>query len=407
MPDLIGKRIVLGLTGGIACYKSAELLRRLQDEGAKVDVVMTEAATRFITEATFQALSGRPVWVDAWDARMANRMAHINLARSADAILVAPASTDFLARITHGLADDLLTALCVARGAVPLLVAPAMNHEMWTHAATQRNARQLLADGVQLIGPAEGEQACGETGSGRMMEADQILRALIAFFQPKRLAGRTVLITAGPTSETIDPVRVLTNRSSGRMGYALARACAEAGACVTLVSGPVSLPCPDGVTRIAVDSARQMHAAVMRQAATVDLFLAVAAVADWGVANPSAQKLKKSAQAPLPPLQFVPNPDILADVAALPGGPWCMGFAAETEHLHEHAQAKRLRKGVELIVGNLAQEAMGAEDTELVLFDDQGAHPLPRQGKLQAARELVLEISRRLPPAPSVATAPL
>ncbi|MFA5664634.1 bifunctional phosphopantothenoylcysteine decarboxylase/phosphopantothenate--cysteine ligase CoaBC [Castellaniella sp.] len=410
MPDLAGKRIVLGLTGGIACYKSAELLRRLQDEGATVDVVMTEAATRFITEATFQALSGRPVWVDAWDARMANRMAHINLTRGVDAILVAPASTDFLARITHGLADDLLTTLCVARGAVPLIAAPAMNHEMWVHPATQRNARQLQADGVHLIGPAEGWQACGETGSGRMMEPDQILRALVAFFQPKHLAGRQVLITAGPTSETIDPVRVLTNRSSGRMGYALARACAEAGARVILVSGPVSLPCPDGVLRIEVDSARRMHAEVMRHAAAADLFLAVAAVADWGVANPSAQKMKKSADSAPPQLQFVQNPDILAAVAALPDGPWCLGFAAETEHLHEHAQAKRLRKGIEVIVGNLAQDAMGAQDTELVLFDAHGAHPLPRLEKLQAARLLVHEISRRLPAtaarpdAPSAAT---
>ncbi|MGB7484375.1 MAG: bifunctional phosphopantothenoylcysteine decarboxylase/phosphopantothenate--cysteine ligase CoaBC, partial [Castellaniella sp.] len=250
--DLSGKHIILGLTGGIACYKSAELLRRMQDEGATVDVVMTEAATRFITPATMQALSGRPVWVDAWDARMDNRMAHINLTRGADAVLVAPASTDFLARAALGLADDLLTTLCVARGAVPLLAAPAMNHEMWTHPATQRHAAQLRADGVTLIGPDAGPQACGETGSGRMMEPDRILRALIAFFQPKTLAGRRVLLTAGPTSEVIDPVRVLTNRSSGRMGYALARAAAEAGADVTLVSGPVALPCPDGVERIAV-----------------------------------------------------------------------------------------------------------------------------------------------------------
>ncbi len=396
--DLSGKRIILGLTGGIACYKSAELLRRMQDEGATVDVVMTEAATRFITPATMQALSGRPVWVDAWDARMDNRMAHINLTRGADAVLVAPASTDFLARAAHGLADDLLTTLCVARGAVPLLAAPAMNHEMWTHPATQRNAAQLRADGVALIGPDAGPQACGETGSGRMMEPDRILRALIAFFQPKTLAGRRVLLTAGPTSETIDPVRVLTNRSSGRMGYALARAAAEAGADVTLVSGPVALPCPDGVERVAVRSAADMHAAVMARAGDADLFIAVAAVADWGIANPSSLKLKKQPGGQPPQLEFVQNPDILAEVAALPGGPWCLGFAAETDRLAEHAQAKRARKGIPAIVGNLAQDAMDAEDAELVIFDDEGAHPLARQPKLRAARQLVAWIAGRLPP---------
>ncbi len=397
MPDLSGKRIVLGLTGGIACYKSAELLRRLQDEGATVDVVMTEAATGFITPATMQALSGRPVWTDAWDSRMDNRMAHINLTRGADAVLIVPASTDFLAKLAHGLADDLLATLCVARGAVPLLAAPAMNHEMWTHPATQRNAAQLRADGVTLIGPAEGDQACGETGTGRMMEPDQILRALVAFFQPKVLAGRRVLLTAGPTSEPIDPVRVLTNRSSGRMGYALARAAAEAGATVTLVSGPTALPCPDDVTRIGVTRATDMHAAVMAHAPGADLFIAVAAVADWGIANPSDTKLKKKAGGQPPTLRFVQNPDILADVAALSEGPWCVGFAAETDHLHEHAQAKRQRKGIPLIVGNLAQQVMDAEDAELILFDDDGAHPLPPQPKLQAARQLIAWIAQRLP----------
>lgn len=398
MPDLSGKRIILGLTGGIACYKSAELLRRLQDEGATVDVVMTEAATGFITPATMQALSGRPVWLDQWDSRMDNRMAHINLSRGADAILIVPTSTDFMAKLAHGLADDLLATLCVARGAVPLLVAPAMNHEMWTHLATQRNAAQLRADGVTLIGPAEGSQACGESGSGRMMEPDQILRAVIAFFQPKVLAGRRVLLTAGPTSEIIDPVRVLTNRSSGRMGYALARAAAEAGAQVTLISGPTALPCPDDVMRIDVTQAREMHAAVLAHAPDADLFIAVAAVADWGIVNPSSTKLKKQAGASAPALDFVQNPDILADVAALPNGPWCVGFAAETDHLHENAQAKRQRKGIPVIVGNLAQQAMDAADTELILFDDDGAHPLPRQPKLQAARQLVAWLAPRLPP---------
>lgn len=397
MADLTGKRIILGLTGGIACYKSAQLLRRMQDEGATVDVVMTAAATRFITPATMQALSGRPVWLDGWDTRMDNAMAHINLSRGADAVLIVPASTDFMAKLAHGLADDLLATLCVARGAVPLLVAPAMNHEMWIHPATQRNAARLQADGVVLIGPDEGSQACGESGSGRMMEPDQILRALIAHFQPKVLAGRRVLLTAGPTSEAIDPVRILTNRSSGRMGYALARAAAEAGAEVTLVSGPTALPCPDGVIRIDVDSAAAMHAAVMTQVAQADLFIAVAAVADWGIANPSDIKLKKQADGAPPHLQFIQNPDILAEVAALPAGPWCVGFAAETDHLHEHAQAKRQHKGVPVIVGNLAQQAMEAKDTELVIFDAAGAHPLPLQPKLQAARQLIAWIARNMP----------
>lgn len=397
MPELSGKHIVLGLTGGIACYKSAELLRRLQDAGATVDVVMTEAATGFITTATFQALSGRPVWVDTWDVRAPNRMAHINLARTADAILIAPASTDFMAKLAHGMADDLLSTLCVARGPVPLLIAPAMNHEMWTHPATQRNARQLRQDGITLIGPAEGYQACGETGSGRMMEAAQILQALVAFFQPKVLAGKRVLLTAGPTSEIIDPVRVLTNRSSGRMGYALAQAAAEAGAQVTLVSGPTALPCPDDVTRISVTQAREMHAETLARAPDTDIFIAVAAVADWGIANPSTQKIKKHDDGAPPVIQFVPNPDILADVAALPSGPWCVGFAAETEHLHEHAQAKRQRKGIPVIVGNLAQQAMEAADTELIIFDQHGAYPLPRQDKLQAARQLISWIAAHLP----------
>lgn len=397
MADLTGKRIILGLTGGVACYKSAELLRRMQDEGATVDVVMTHAATHFITPVTMQALSGRLVWQDAFDTRMDNSMAHINLSRGADAILIVPASTDFLAKLAHGLADDLLSTLCVARGAVPLLAAPAMNHEMWTHPATQRNMAQLRADGVALIGPAEGSQACGETGSGRMMEPDQILRALIASFQPKVLAAKRVLITAGPTSETIDPVRVLTNRSSGRMGYAMARAAAEAGAEVTLVSGPTALPCPDRVRRIDVLSAADMHAAVMAHVADQDLFVAVAAVADWGIANPSPIKLKKSDDSKPPRLDFVQNPDILAEVAALPRPPWCVGFAAETDHLHEHAQAKRRNKRIPVIVGNLAQQAMEAEDTQLVIFDDTGAHPLPLQPKIQAARSLIAWIARHLP----------
>jgi phosphopantothenoylcysteine decarboxylase/phosphopantothenate--cysteine ligase len=394
--DLADKRIVLGLTGGIACYKSAELLRRAQDEGAAIDVVMTAAATQFITPTTMQALSGRAVYLDTFDARMPNNMAHINLTRGADAILIAPASTDFIARLAHGMADDLLATLCVARGNCPLLVAPAMNREMWLHPATQRNIAQLRADGVAILGPAEGSQACGEIGSGRMLEPGEILAELIAFFQPKALAGRRVVITAGPTAEPIDPVRVISNRSSGKTGYALARAAREAGAEVTLVSGPTLLAPPRGVLRIDVESARQMHAAVMQAVRGADLFIAVAAVADWHVANASDSKLKKTAGGGAPELRFAPNPDILADVARLPDGPWCVGFAAETENLHEHARAKRERKGVPLLVGNLAQHSMNTETTRLVLFDAQGHAELPVLPKMEAARRLVREIAERL-----------
>jgi len=395
--DLAGKRIVLGLTGGIACYKSAELLRRMRDAGADVHVVMTRAATHFITPTTMQALSGRPVLIDTTDtgAHAPDSMAHIHLTRGADAVLVAPASANFMARVAHGMANDLLCTLVLARGACPLLIAPSMNREMWHHPATQRNVAQLRADGVSLLGPAWGEQACGELGDGRMLEPPELLGELIAQFQPKRLAGRRILITAGPTSEAIDPIRVITNRSSGKTGYAIARAAREAGADVTLVSGPTMLPSPYGVLRIAVQSALDMHAAVMREVAHADIFIAVAAVADWRVDQPGTQKLKKTAQPPT--LQFLPNPDILAEVAALPQPPWCVGFAAETEHLIEHAQAKRTRKNVPLLVGNLAQDAMDADDTQFILFDARGHQMLPKLPKLVAARQLIEAIAQRLP----------
>ncbi|AZY52190.1 bifunctional phosphopantothenoylcysteine decarboxylase/phosphopantothenate--cysteine ligase CoaBC [Bordetella avium] len=397
MLDLARKRIVLGMTGGIACYKIAELVRRMTEQGATVDVVMTEAATHFITPITMQALSGRPVFVDAWDARVPNNMAHIDLTRGADAVLIAPASTDFMAKLAHGLADDLLSTLCVAR-ACPLLVVPAMNREMWANPATQRNAAQLLADGITLLGPAAGEQACGETGSGRMLEPQEILADLIAFFQPKLLAGRHVLLTAGPTSEPVDPVRVLTNRSSGKTGYALARAAREAGAQVTLVTGATALTAPRGVTVLHAMTAQQMYEAVMAHAMQADIFVGVAAVADWRVKNPSQQKLKKDHEGGgQPQMEFEPNPDILAEVARLPGGPWCVGFAAETEKLAEHAEAKRQRKGIPLLVGNLAHKVMDADSTELVLFDALGVHPLPAAPKLDAARRLIAEIAARMP----------
>ncbi len=395
MSDLDQKRIVLGLTGGIACYKSAELLRRMQDQGARIDVVMTDAATHFITPTTMQALSGRPVFTDAWDTRMSNSMAHINLSRDADAILIAPASADAMAKFANGLANDLLSTLCLARGNCPLLLAPAMNREMWEHPATQRNLRRLREDGVHILGPGHGDQACGETGDGRMLEPHEILAEVIAFFQPKVLAGKRVLVTAGPTMERIDPVRVISNRSSGKTGYAIAQAAFEAGADVLMVSGPTALPTPYGVKRIDVESARQMHQAVMAQAHRADIFISVAAVADWHVVNASDDKLKKTPDNAPPSLEFAPNPDILAEVAGLADGPWCVGFAAETSNLHEHAQAKRERKGVPLLVGNLAQEVMHVDDTSLVLFDEHGAYAMPTLSKREAARELVRVIAQR------------
>lgn len=395
MLDLRDKRIVLGLSGGIACYKSAELVRRMIERGATVDVVMTDAATHFITPVTMQALSGRPVFIDAWDARVPNNMAHIDLTRGADAILVAPASADFMAKLVQGRADDLLSTLCLAR-ACPLLVAPAMNREMWGAAPTRRNTEQLRADGVGILGPGSGSQACGETGDGRMLEPHELLAELIAFFQPKTLAGRRVLLTAGPTVEPIDPVRVITNRSSGKTGYAIARAAWEAGAQVTLISGPTALQAPYGVTRVGVESARQMYDAVMERAPGSDIFISVAAVADWRVANVSTDKIKKDGSQP-PALEFVANPDILAAVAALDHGPWCVGFAAETQLLSKFAHEKRLRKRIPMLVGNLAQHVMDADDTTVSIFDDAGEHPLPAGSKHDVSRLIVDAIAARVP----------
>jgi phosphopantothenoylcysteine decarboxylase/phosphopantothenate--cysteine ligase len=395
--DLAGKKIVLGLTGGVACYKAAELTRALGKAGASVQVVMTQAATQFITPVTMQALSGNPVYTDQWDARIDNNMAHIDLTRGADAVVIVPCSADFMAKLAHGACDDLLSTLCLARPAsLPLMVAPAMNVEMWQNPATRRNAGQLKADGIRLLGPDAGEQACGETGMGRMLEPEHLLEEIIAAFQPKLLAGRRVLITAGPTFEPIDPVRGITNLSSGKMGYAIARAAREAGADVTLVSGPTALPAPFGVRRIDIDTARRMHDAVMAQAAAQDVFIAVAAVADWRVANASQQKLKKTASGAPPELRFEENPDILASVAALGGKPYCVGFAAESEQLLRHGEEKRRRKGIPLLVGNIGPSTFGRDDNELVLFDENGHAHLPRAGKLQLARALIAEIARRI-----------
>lgn len=385
--------IVLGITGGIAAYKSAELLRQLVKQGCSVQVAMTEAACHFITPTTMQGLSGQPVYTDQWDTRAPNSMAHINLSRAADAIVIAPASADFIAKLANGLADDLLSTLCLARNC-PLLIAPAMNREMWQNAAVQRNIARLISDGVQILGPDSGMQACGEEGLGRMLEPAQLAERIAAsFILSSELGGTKILITAGPTYEPIDAVRGITNRSSGKMGYAIAQAAQEMGAEVVLVSGPTALATPHDALRIDVQSAAQMFAAVKQQVATCDIFIAVAAVADYRIAQPSEQKIKKT-DASLT-LELVPNPDILAHVAALANPPYCVGFAAESENLAEYAEQKRLRKRLPLLVGNIAQQAIGSDDNELILFDDDGSHPLPRADKLTLARQLMQHIAHR------------
>lgn len=385
------KRIVLGITGGIAAYKAAELARLLVKQNIEVQVAMTEAACCFITPVTMQALTGHTVLVDQWDAAE-NGMAHIGTSRAADAIVIAPATADFIAKLAHGIADDLLSTLCLARDC-HMLVAPAMNRQMWANAATQRNIRQLIADGVQLMGPESGVQACGEEGMGRMLEADQLAQAIAAFLQPKILSGKRILITAGPTYEAIDAVRGITNRSSGKMGYAIAQAALELGAEVTLVSGPTALATPYGAHRVDVQSAAQMLEAVNQRAESCDVFVGVAAVADYRVAQPTQQKIKKGTGSLT--LELVPNPDILAYVASLPKPPFCVGFAAESENLAEYAEKKRRAKKLPLLVGNLAQDAIGSDDNELVLFDDSGSHALPRADKLTLARQLMQEIAQR------------
>ncbi|MCZ8075482.1 MAG: bifunctional phosphopantothenoylcysteine decarboxylase/phosphopantothenate--cysteine ligase CoaBC [Paucibacter sp.] len=401
--SLAGRHILLALSGGIACYKSAELTRLLTKAGATVQLLMSEAAEHFITAVTMQALSGRTVATSQWDAREPNNMAHINLSREADLMLVAPASADCIAKLVQGRADDLLSLTALARPSdrCPLLVAPAMNREMWAHPATQRNIAQLRADGGIVLGPGNGEQACGETGDGRMLEAAELLDELIAFFQPKLLAGRKFLITAGPTFEALDPVRGITNLSSGKMGFAIARAAAEAGAEVTLVAGPVHLPTPRHVRRIDVQSAQQMFDAVLPLAAQHELFVATAAVADWRPLAASAHKIKKDpSQGNRPPaFEMTENPDILASVAALPAGQrprLCVGFAAESQDLARHGRDKLLRKKVELVVGNIGPATFGRDDNALLLIDAEGERELPRADKLSLARQLVAEIARRV-----------
>ncbi len=406
MNELTGKHIVLGLSGGIACYKAAELCRALVKEGATVQVVMTEAAEQFMTAVTMQALSGRPVFTSQWDARTSggadNNMPHINLSREADAIVVAPASADFMAKLVHGRADELLSLMCLARPieSVPLILAPAMNREMWAHPATQRNIEQLRTDGATVLDVGAGDQACGETGDGRMLEPDELLYDLVRFFKPKVLAGQQVLVSAGPTFEAIDPVRGLTNLSSGKMGFAIARAAHEAGAHVTLVAGPVGLPTPRGVGRINVKSALDMKEALDHLAQTATVFVSAAAVADWRPAQTMDQKIKKDGSGEVPTLSFVENPDILAGIAASPraqsGALYCVGFAAESHDLLAHAQAKRARKGVPLLVGNIGPATFGQDDNALLLVDAHGTTELPRASKLVLARQLIAEIASRL-----------
>jgi len=398
--ELTNRHILLGVTGGVAAYKVAQYARELQRRGATVQVAMTEAATRFVGPVTFQALTGRQVYTDQWDSSVPNNMAHIELSRQADAIVIAPATADFLAKLANGLADDLLSTLCIARNC-PLLVAPAMNREMWANPATQRNVARLIEDGIVMLGPDEGDQACGETGVGRMLEPEDLVEDTIAFFAPKALAGKQVLITAGPTFEPIDPVRGITNLSSGKMGFAIARACRQAGAQVSLIAGPTALPTPRAVRRIDVTTARQMFDAVQAALAApvrTDIFIGVAAVADWRVANASDSKLKKTAGGQPPALQFAENPDILASVAARADAPYCVGFAAESEDLERNGQDKRRRKAVPLLVANIGHATFGRDDNELLLIDENGSTKLSRDRKDALAARLAQEIARRLPP---------
>lgn len=401
MNAIAGKHIVLGLTGGIACYKAAEFCRALVKAGASVQVVMTQAAEQFITPVTLQALSNRPVYSSQWDVRADNNMAHINLSREADAIVVAPCSADFIARLAHGAADDLLALMCLARPVerVPLLLAPAMNREMWAHPATQRNLVQVQQDGAVVLGVGSGDQACGETGDGRMLEPQELLEEAGAFFQPKLLAGQQMLVTAGPTFEAIDPVRGITNHSSGKMGFAIARAAREAGAEVTLVAGPVSLPTPRGVRRIDVVSAQNMYDAVIPLARDASIFVATAAVADWRPDRAAQEKIKKDGSGATPTLGFAENPDILATVAqserARSGALYCVGFAAESHDLLVHATAKRARKGVPLLVGNIGPATFGQDDNALLLVDAHGHSELARASKRVLAQQLVAEIAAR------------
>lgn len=387
------KSIVLGITGGIAAYKAAELVRLFVKNNIDVQVVMTQAACQFISTVTMQALSGKPVFTDMWDASIPNGMPHIELSRAADAIVIAPASADFIAKLVHGRADDLLSTLCLARDC-DLLVAPAMNKQMWENPATQRNIAQLVSDGIHILGPDSGEQACGEIGLGRMLEAEDLHYLITAYFQPKRLRGKKIMITAGATLEMIDPVRAVTNLSSGKMGYAIAQAAFEMGADVTLISGATALTPPTGVRNIAATSAGAMYQSVMQNIANQDIFIGVAAVADYSPANSQSQKIKKSEQSLT--LELKLNKDILAEVASLPNPPFCIGFAAETENLLEFAEAKRQKKKLPLIVANLTSDAMGSDNNKVILLDNNGNYPLESATKIEVARSILKHVADML-----------
>ncbi len=390
IPLLHTRRLLLGLTGGVAAYKAAEIARLLVQENVDVQAVMTESACRFVGPATLQALTGKEVFTDLWDNRIANNMGHINISRDVDAILIAPASADFIAKLANGFANDLLSALCLARDC-PLIIAPAMNRQMWGSPATQRNLAILQRDGVTIFGPVDGAQACGETGMGRMLEAQELVKAVQAFFQPKLLQNKHVLITAGPTYEAIDAVRGITNLSSGKMGYAVARAALEAGAEVTLISGPVCLEAPFEATLVNVISAQNMLAAVRKEISRTDIFISVAAVADYLPTKINKQKIKKIGGGLS--LKLVPNPDILEYATGLPKPPFCVGFAAETEDLEKNAEAKRRKKKIPLLAANLAQDAISSDESALILLDDKGKHPLPKAPKIVQARRLIKHIS--------------
>jgi phosphopantothenoylcysteine decarboxylase/phosphopantothenate--cysteine ligase len=399
MQALTNKRILLGITGSVAAYKAAELVRRLREAGAEVRVAMTESATAFVTPLTFQALSGHPVHHALVDEEAEAGMGHIELARWADVILVAPASADFIARLTGGRADDLLTAVCLASN-VPLALAPAMNQQMWADAATQANIKTLQQRGVLLFGPDSGEQACGDVGPGRMQQPEQLLEALASLFEVGCLAGQQVVITAGPTREAIDPVRYLSNHSSGKMGYALATAAIEAGARVTLISGPTALTPPERVTVINVATAEEMLEASLSATDDADIFIAAAAVADYRPVAPLAQKLKKDDQALS--LHLEPTPDVLKTIKARRPTLFCVGFAAETENLAEHARAKLLRKNLDMVAANLVGDAaqetggtFGSDDNALHIFWRDGEAELQTANKSRIARELIALIAQR------------
>jgi len=391
-----GKRILLGVTGGIAAYKSPDLVRRLRDRGAEVQVVMTGGAREFVTPTTFQAVSGRTVRSDLWDAAAEAAMGHIELARWADAVLIAPASADFLARLATGQASDLLSTLCLATEA-PIAVAPAMNHVMWANAATRTNVATLAQRGVRIFGPAEGDQACGEIGEGRMLEPVDLAERVLALLPASgALAGRRVLITAGPTRERIDPVRFVSNRSSGKMGFAVAQAAREAGATVVLVAGPVSLPTPAGVARIDVESAADMLAAVLRELPGTDIFISTAAVADYRPARAAEQKIKKTAESL--ELTMERTADVLATVAARADRPYAVGFAAETESVEQNARTKLMKKNLDMIAANEVghDKAFDCDDNQLIVLSRNGRHELPRAGKLTLARGLIALIEQDL-----------